>query len=287
MLKLIGSKIWQHRADIEFISGITLVSAGTSMLFERAGAISDAQYNHLIRKDNLKYDDFESNKEYIDYILRDIKLTTKDYAKAAGIPIAMEAAGLILMGVSNATLEDQAATATALAAGYAATINKLKTNITNEYGENKYDELLYGLQSKVVTIDENGTVTEKTEYFNLGDNGGFPPHSFMFDESRDYEGDNKADRDYLEDHLRWINEKLWASDFLWENDILRDLHMPLTKSGWTSGIMAVDENGNRNYISYGLEKSINRRFIEGIENVPIIILNVEDNIIDKLHLRIA
>jgi hypothetical protein len=114
----------------------------------------------------------------------------------------------------------------------------------------------------------------------------------IFDETNpNWERDPASNRDFLENHERWLNEKLWAEGFLFENDIRRDLGFPIVKSGWTSGILATVQKGDftdRNWLSLGLNVNspAAQRFRDGLEPSIILQPNVEDNILDKLRIEI-
>lgn len=283
---------YKNRATIATVSGMIFVGVGTANIISKAKQAADIAYEIEARLDDIHQrdaaNDWESKKERRKETNSVLKFAAVEYTKTYALGVACVVGGEILQGFGYATKCQQLSTATAFAASYAATLNAVKERVIEDQGEEKWQEYLLGPQFTTVDVLPDGTVIQTTEPLaNPNEDAGLPPHCFFFDEHNyNWEKDPIANRDFLEAHLRWLNDKLWAEGFLFENDIRRDLGEPIVKSGWTSGIFATDKDGNRNYISFGLDAKnpAAQRFRDGIEPSVLIQLNVEDNIIEQIKL---
>ena len=298
--KRTGAVIYKHRADFEFVGGLCLVGVGTGLLIKDSGKIAQAIQDHSYRMEQIEdFDRVDAEdegagwrdvKERKEFVRADIKYTIKDLSKTVGKDVAVIAAGEVLQGISHMSLNKQLANATILAANLSTAYANLKQRIVEDQGQEKLDEYLYGPQIKKVVVDEDGNVTETVEMVkDTNANVGLPPHCFFFDEvSTIHSKSRGVNRDTVHNLYVWLNQRLKAEGFLWENDIRREFGVPLVECGWTSGIMAYDEEGNENILSFGLEKikdgSAEQRFMDGNENNVLIRLNLEDDIMSKLHL---
>lgn len=298
LLKKTGAVIYKHRADIEFWTGAGLVTCGTVLLIKEAEKISDAFNEHSYRALVIDENDaaekeepgagWRDEQERKDFVKNDIKETVSDLAKTVGKDCAFIVGGEILQGISHASLNKQLANASLLAANLSAAYANLKKRIVEDQGQEKLDEYLYGPQIKTVVVDEDGNVTEKVEMIHDSNaQAGLPPHCFFFDEGSElFSKSHGVNRDTVSNLLFWLDQRLEKEDFLFENDIRREFKLPLVKCGWTSGIFAYDKDGNRNHLSFGLEKpdAAAQRFLDGEENVLLIKLNMEDDILSQLHI---
>lgn len=298
--KRTGVVIYKHRADIEFILGLGLVGTGTALLIKDAEKISTAFNEHSTRMneiedfDRVEQEDpgagWRDEQERKDFVKNDIKLTVKDLAATVGKDTAFIVVGEVLQGISHVSLNKQLANATVLAANLSAAYANLKQKIVEDQGQEKLDEYLYGPQIKKVVVDEDGNVTETVEM--VKDSNGLvdlPPHCFFFDEvSPKYSKSYGVNRDTVRNLQLWLDQRLGVEGFLFENDIRREFGVPLVECGWTSGIMAFDKEGNRNHISFGLDREklddAAQRFLDGSERTYLVKLNVEDDILSQLHL---
>ena len=293
-LKAFGAKAYSKRALIETIVGGVLIVGGTCVTISKAReavAVTDEleARNDYIRKMDATYG-WETKKDRSHEVKSMLRYGAKGYLKAYGLGLGMQAAGLTLVVISDITQANEISGLSALCATYATTLSAVKERVIADQGEEKWQEYLLGPQFTTVDVMPDGTVIQTTEPIE-DHNGeiGLPPHCFFFDECNapyNWEKDPMMNRTFLEDHLRWLNQRLQAEGFLFENDIRRDLGVPLVKCGWTSGIFAEDKDGNRNYLSFGLDAKNPRAqaFRDGIEPSILIQLNVEDNIIDQIKM---
>lgn len=294
--KALGAIIWHNRALIEEIVGGTMVVAGTVVNMTKAKEAAEVSYNVEGLFDDIHYNDqvngWESKKERSVAVRHAVGFAVKGYTKAYWLGTTLVIGGEVLQGIGFGTEhKDLVATSAALATTSAA-FSAYRQRVVVDQGEAKDQEYLLGPQATTVDILPDGTVVQTTTPVeNNNRKANLPPFCFMFDSSNDnWEPEAFKNRDFLEDHQRYLNHRLDHEGFLFTNDILRDLGMPLVKTGWTSGILKtyVDENGNRfdNILSLGLnaQNPAAQRFRDGIEPNILIQLNVEPNIIDKLHL---
>ncbi len=291
-LKAFGAVLYRNRAAIETVTGLTCIAVGDGLIISKAKEAADISYEvEAMMADIHERDanhDWENKKERSKEMRRVLKFATKGYFKAYGLGIGLQLAGGTLVAVSDITQAKEITKVSTLLATTSATLSAVKERVIADQGEEKWQEYLLGPQFTTVDVMPDGTIIQTTEPIdNPGAEAGLPPHCFFFDESNyNWEKDARANKDFLEDHERWLNQRLWAEGFLFENDIRRDIGAPIVKSGWTSGIFAEDKNGNRNYISFGLnaKNPAAQRFREGVEPTILIQLNVEDNIIDQIKL---
>lgn len=290
------AKGYDNRALIETVAGMICVAMGTGLIISKAKHAADIAYEIENNLDEIHKKDatnaWVDKKERSVAVRGNIKYAACEYTKTYALGIAFVIGGEVLQGFGYATKSQQLTTATALAASYAATLNAVKERVIADQGEEKWQEYLLGPQFTTVDVMPDGTIIQTTEPVpdHNGDIG-LPPHCFFFDECNcmnTWENDPYKNRDFLESHQRWLNERLWVEGFLFENDIRRDLGAPLVKSGWTSGILAEDKDGNRNWLDLGLgaKNSAAQAFRDGIEPSILIQMNIEDNIIDQLKLEL-
>ena len=291
-LKAIGAVAYKNRAKIETAVGIGLVAIGTGVIISKAKKAVEVsnrleEINHEIRVKDAN-DEWESKKERSVARKELVKEAVVGYSKTYGLGITAVAGGIGLIIISDITMNKELAAVTTLAASYASTLSLVKDRVIADQGEEKWQEYLLGPQFTTVDVMPDGTVIQTTEPVDNPNRGAnLPPHCFFFDEaSPNWEKDARMNRDFLETHLRWLNDKLWAEGFLFENDIRRDLGVPIVKTGWTAGIFAEDKDGNRNWLTFGLDAKNSRAqaFRDGIEPTILIQLNVEDNIIEQIKI---
>ena len=292
-VKSVCAIAYRNRAKIETVAGIGFVALGTGLIISKAKQAADVSYEIEARYDDIHKKDatdgWVDKKERSKDVRDVLKYAVVGYTKAYWPGIGCELVGLTLIAISDITQTKELQATSALLAATSATLSAVKERVIADQGEEKWQEYLLGPQYTTVDVLPDGTVVQTTEPLDNPNAGaGLPPHCFFFDECNcpnTWEKDPLMNRDFLENHLHWINERLWVEGFLFENDIRRDLGAPIVKSGWTSGIFAEDKNGNRNYISFGLDAKnpAAQRFRDGIEPSILIQLNVEDNIIDQIN----
>lgn len=298
-LRTLGAIAYKNRAWIATGVGMVCVVGGTVSIISKAREAVEVSedleiQNTIIRRKDAK-DEWESKQERSAARKVMVKTAVKGYTRAYWLGILLQLIGLGLITWSDIEQCKDLSAMSALASGYAATLATIKERVIADQGEEKWQEYLLGPQCTTVDVLSDGSVVQTTEPVdNPNRQANLPPHCYIFDEANpNWEKDPLMNRDFLEDHERWLDQKLDAVEFLFTNDILRDLNMPIVKSGWTSGIMKwrIDpETGDRvrNHVKLGLDAKNPRAqaFRDGVEPSIVLQLNVEDNILDKLKLPV-
>lgn len=290
LFKQIGATLYEHRSDIEFVVGTGLVIAGTGVIISKAEEITEVKHEVALKKQAIElkdeHNDWDNDKERRKACFEVGKTAVTGYTKALGVGVGMQAVGLTLQGISKATDKHTIADKTIALSTLAADFYAYRQNVREDLGDAKDEEyLLKTKKPATVTVDENGNVTQDHEDLVAS----LPDHSFLIDECHpDYNPEGLANLKFAEDHERWINQRLQAEGYLTENDIRRECHAPVSKAAARGdyGITAVDDDGNTNYISFGINKNTERAqaFREGTEKSFLVILdNMEPNIHDKLY----
>lgn len=281
LLKEIGTVIYNNRSNIEFVAGNIMVAVGTGMIISKAEDAVEVKHEIESLKKEIELTDEADgweDKERGKACFNVAKTAIAGYTKAYGPGIAVEVGGLALMALSHATDRAEIASVSAALASTAMEFANYRQRVREELGDEKDEEFLIG--KKEVTVNDNGEV-EKVSAAQI------PDHSFLFDETNDnWDGRGFSNLEFLEDHERWLNDRLWREGVLWENDIRRDVGAPIDPKAESYGITAVDENGNRNYISFGIQRNTERAqaFREGTEKSFLVILNnMEPNVCKKLY----
>lgn len=287
LMKQIGATIWNNRSNIEFVAGNVMVAVGTGMIISKAEEAVKVKNDmqDAIKKIELKdeHDDWDSNAERNKACIKMATDTGIGYAKVYGPGLGVEIGGMILIGMSKATDRREIAVVSAALASKAAEFANYRKNVREELGDQKDEEFLLGKPEKIVTTDmETGETKEETKKPDK-----LPDHSFFMDETNpNYDSRGFSNLEFLEDHERWLNERLWQEGYLTENEIRKDVQAPADPRAEGYGITAVDENGNRNYISFGIQRDTERAkaFREGTEKSFLVILsNMEPNVMKKLY----
>jgi hypothetical protein len=283
LMKRIGTTLYNNRSNIEFVVGTGCVIAGTAMIATKAEDAVKVKNDVAREKERIaimdEQDGWDSPSQRTKACAHMVKTGVKGYAKAYGPGVAVETAGIVLQTISKVTDNKQIAIQTGIATALASQFNSYRQAVIEDQGEEKDEQYLLGTV-KEVEAHEDGTTTEKIVPTRTAS------HTIMFDESNDnWDKRDFVNKEFLEDHLFWLNERLWKEGVLFENDIRRDIGAPIDPSACTFGITAVNDNGDRQYLSFGMEKNTERAqaFRDGSERSFLITLNVEPNVNTKLY----
>lgn len=262
LMKKIGAELWDHRADIEYAVGTGLVISGSIVAMTKAeDAVKvkhdiDKQVAAIEQKDNA--DSWESGMDRTKACVKVGKDAVVGYGKVYAVPVGMQAAGITLQTVAHKTQKNQIMTLSTNLAAEVMAFAAYRQNVRNDVGEEKDEEYLLGKAEKVITSfkDENGndvTVEETTPVVE-------PKHSFWFrrGDNKNWEGDPVLDVQFLENREFWVNDKLQKDGVIYENDIRRMCGAKIDPDAEGWGATAVDDDGNVNYISLGLNKNTAR-----------------------------
>lgn len=179
-LSRVGMKIYKRRAAIAYVGGTVLTGVGTYMYAKAAVKIKPTFDEH---KEKMNYIREELNKnempEETAISLKKekgeiCKNTTREVVKTFAAPTAVYLGGQLLHGYSHVTLQtdlSRASTALGLAT---ATLETIKSKIISEQGEEKWNELAYGVKHmEIVEQNENGSVeiTKENDIVDTDDFG--------------------------------------------------------------------------------------------------------------------
>lgn len=288
LLKQIGTTLWEHRSDIEYVAGNAAIVAGTAMVISKAEDAIEVKHEYERQKRNIELTDeadgWESKRERGKAAFKMYKDAGVGYAKVYGPGLLVETGGLVLVGVSKATDKKEIASKSIALASLATQFYNYRQAVIEDQGEDKDEKYLMDSNTvEVVEVKEDGTTTSEKLVTKA------PSHSFLFDEHNpNWEKETFMNLDFLESRQFGINDKLWVEGILWENDIRRYFGEGVDEEAGAGdwGITAVDDEGNRQYISIGLDKDTERvrAFKDGTERSFWCHLdNMEPNISRKIY----
>ena len=192
----------------------------------------------------------------------------------------------IIKGHGITVKENKMLTAAYAALGSAYTI--YRQNVKERFGEDVDSELANGFKREVieqVTVDKNGKEKiTKTEVLTPTDKKA-SPYSFFWGEdtcARYYTGIPETDKEYLINEESYFNNiiKIRAAKsplgigIVTLNEVLKRLELPEQIYGFRAGWVYRKDNpfhNSDNYISFGIFKSVNARFIDGLENKNVLL----------------
>lgn len=169
-------------------------------------------------------------------------------------------------------------------AAYAAAVKKnfdgYRGRLTERFGEELDNELLYGIKAKeiekVVTHEDGTTEVVKT-IVNAMDPNAISDYAFFFDDTcLGYTGDPETDFVILKNIQAQLNNKLQTRTVVLLNDLRDAFGLPRTKAGQHVG-WKLNGDGD-GYIDLGIFDKGNERaraFVNGYENVLLIDPNVD------------
>ena len=219
------------------------------------------------------------------------KKVLKHYALPGAIGLASAAAivgGAGLLDHRNAQLT--AELTTAVAAG-----NELRKKFKNALGNEKYQEIAYGVKEEKVKeeiVDEKGkkkTVIKTNQTVDTANlNHGL--YSFFFDaSSRFFIKNPEVNKSTLLDIQAEMNMRLHDEGYLFLNDVLGRLDIEKVSYGWRAGWTIKDLDPNCDgFIDFGIFDPYDpakRRFVNGLENVILLDMNCQGDITSKVRWR--
>lgn len=281
LAKAIGTTIYDHRSDIEFVVGNIMVVGGTAMVMTKAEEAVEVKRKFDFAKKSIElkdeHEDWDSSKERGKECFKMYKDAALGYTKCYGPGLAVEFGGLILMGVSKVTDKREIATTTAALASTALEFTQYRQRVRDELGVEKEEELYLGNKAEVVNEDGSVTIDEDS----------LPSHVIAFKRDNPHWSDDAGvNFDFAENVQRWMNLKLQKEGVVFENDIRRALGAKIDPKADGYGITAVDDDGNTNYIDLGIYRDTGRaiEFRDGRAIEMLFVLNnMEPKISTKLY----
>ena len=259
LVKKIGGILYKNRSNIEFVAGMGMVVTGTGMIMAKAEEATEVKRNmqgyiQAINEAD-EMDSWDSENTRAHACIDMAKQTAVGYVKCYGPGLAVETAGLVLIGVSKATDRKEIAVTSAALASTTMEFMNYRKRVQEELGDEKDEEFLLGKPDTIIETDiqtgEEKVIANKSKYR--------PDHSIMFDEQNpNWDKRGFSNLEFLEDHERWLNQRLELEGYITENEIRKDIDADPDPKAEGYGITLLDENGNRNYISFGIQKNTER-----------------------------
>lgn len=281
LAKAAGKTLWEHRSDIEFVSGMGATIVGTGMIMSKAEEAVEVKKDMEFQAKAIELkdqnNDWDGDGERTKACLKLGKDTALGYAKCYGPGVAVEVGGLILMGISKATDKKNIAVTSAALASTTLEFANYRQRVREEFGDEKDEQLYLGKTSEVVNEDGTTSIDEEK----------LPSHTIAFTrENAHWSDDTGVNFDFVENIQRWMNIKLQKEGVVYENDIRRALGVKVDPRAEGYGITAVDDDGNTNFIDLGIYRDTGRAvtFRDGKPTEMIFVLNnMEPRINTKLY----
>lgn len=237
-------------------------------------------------EERLKNDEGYTKREAGKDVMAQNVKTGVAIAKHFVLPVAVYASGQYLIVSSHSQLHKQNQM---LAGAYASAItgyNTLKERLFEQGDKKSIQDIADGYEETTVT-DEDGN--EKTVIAKPKNMKPTDPYLFLWDEttSTRYTGQPVLDLAALRTAEKFANLKLLAKGYLFLNDVLKELGLPLVKEGQIDGWI-YDENNPTQVVSFGLEPGTSTQvdnFLGGLESSVYLRMNVQPNILSKVPLE--
>ena len=281
LAKTVGATLWEHRADIEFITGTGLVMAGSVVAMTKAEDAVEVKHEYEDAKKRIELkdenDDWDDNKQRSKACFDATKNAVVGYGKVYALPIGMQAAGFTLQTIAHKSQKAQITTLTTNLAAEVAAFAAYRQNVRDEEGAEKDEKYLLGNKAEVVDADGKVSINEDA----------LPLHTIAFTRDNPYWSEDPGmNYDFVENQQIFLNMRLQKEGVLYENDIRRALKCKVDPSAEGYGITAVDDNGNTNYIDLGINRDTGRAaaFRDGTPTEMIFVLNnMEPKVNTKLY----
>lgn len=293
-----GLALKQRLPQILLGSSVVCIVGGTVYACKKT-----LQLNDILEPTKKRIEELHKEKETIETASEDKeyqKEITKVYVKAGldvaklyFAPASMIIAGIGMAGMSHHIMVKQNAS---LAAGFASASTALEAyrrRVKEELGEEVDRHFLTGSTKKeieVVSKDENGNDISKTETVEVPEDYDLQRislYSFFFDpSSREWVKDAYSNRSFLLRVQRTYNEILQSRGYVFLNEILHELDIPVIAEGQRVGWWYDPENpSGDNCIDFGLGDGHSpsaRDFINGYEPVVLLDFNCDGDILHHM-----
>jgi hypothetical protein len=206
--------------------------------------------------------------------------TAVDIAKLYGPAVIIGIASVCALTGSHVILNRRNAALTAAYKVLEKGFEEYRRRVVEEYGPDKDRELMFGVEERVVAVDdENGTATEVIKGYK-----GASIYAREFNEySKEFSRAPGENRTFLQCQQRWANDLLQSRGHVFLNDVYDMLDIPRSREGAVVGWLK-DGKGD-GHIDFGIfDKSTGAvmDFLTGKENRVLLDFNVDGNIWDKI-----
>lgn len=260
----LGYKVYNHRADIAFVTGMVGTAVGTGLFVKGAIKNQEVIQNYKDKKKQIEGASDLSEEDKKKLTKENVTEVITGSVKNLGAATAVSAAGYGLEIYSHVKLNSDLTKASAVANGLAASLAMIQQRVIADQGEDKWREYAYGdaIQQVAEVDPETGEVTESST-IQYGSSSIYD-FSEMFNEQtagkevsgpwQSSKGSNKnflcINLDCWNDRLHIYKKDIFLRD-VWESIFgnLNGFRKEWANAGWTYE----DYDGTTNSISYGLQ----------------------------------
>jgi hypothetical protein len=220
---------------------------------------------------------------------RRVQLAIK-IAKMYAPAVAVGTVTLVAMTGSYHILNKRNAGITAAYAAVDKGFREYRARVIEEQGEDKDREYRFGKVEKVIGVDTDEGIVEKTietpdpEYAEKS--GGRSRYARIFDResSRNWQSQPGRNATFLRVQQQWANDMLTGNGFLLLNDVYHMLGMKKTSAGAVVGWVKNNKRGGDSYVSFGIavDDYDAMRFISGDEDAVWLDFNVDGVVYDLI-----
>ena len=293
----IGLKIKKHSPEILVVGGVIGTVASAVMACKATTQLDAILEEHKHKSDSIHeaiehpellekpYTEEESKK----VVTLLYAQTGVELVKLYAAPVALGALSItaILAG-HNMTRKRNIA----LAAAYT-TVDKAfkeyRGRVVDRFGEALDKELRYNIKTKEVEEviqNEDGSETIISKTIETIDDPLASPYAVFFDEcSPNWTKDPEFNKMFLLDQQRYANDLLKRKGHLFLNEVYDMIGVDRTRAGQVVGWIYDEKNPNGdNYVDFGIfniNRSANRKFVNGCERSILIDPNVDGEILNK------
>lgn len=293
-------RVKKHSPEIMVILGVTgLVGSGVMACFATTKApeiIEDAKNEieeiHKTEEKATSSEELEAIKtENTKAIAAVYVKTGVRFVKLYGPSVALATVSAASILTSHKIMKNRNLAISAAYAAVAKDFESYQDRVRDRFGETVERELKLGTHKETieetVTDPETGKTETVQKEVEVKTPGVYSEYARCFDESsRAWEKDAEMNLNFLRCEQNWANEKLRARGYMFLNEILERLDIPVTKAGQVVGWVYDPENGKGdNYIDFGIYDLYNperRRFVNGYERSIWLDFNVDGNIYDLI-----
>lgn len=180
-----------------------------------------------------------------------------------------------------------------LTAAYAAVdkgFKEYRARVIEDQGEEKDNEYRFGKVERVIGVDTDEGIVEKTvespdpEYAQSSGGRSMYARIFDRDSSRNWEPQPGRNATFLRVQQQWANDMLNGNGFLMLNDVYHMLGMKKTSAGAVVGWVKNNKRGGDSYVSFGIavDDYEAQRFISGDNDAVWLDFNVDGVVYDLI-----
>lgn len=243
-----------------------------------------------------KYENAEDKKEYGKELTKQYVKTTAKVAKLYSAPAAIMVGGFAMAGFSHKMMLNRNSALTAGLASATTAFKKYRDNVKKEVGEEADRRFLTGVTKKEVEVpgkDKDGNDILEKKTLDVVDKEPEAKraslYTFFFDPaSREWVKDAQANKAFLVGRQSYFNELLQKRGYVFLNEVLHELDIPIIAEGQMVGWYYDPDNPDAegdNYIDFGIfdvHSPAARDFVNGYEVNAFLDFNCDGNILKHM-----